>query len=300
AAVSMQQSVQSMQAGAKEHLSDAQGPELSNDGPLVPVGRKSVAIRSVVTGQTEIVRQKVGTAPSRGEASKVDATKSEESPQVGVADGHEEFPVQRRVVGAADHSTATLATSVVAVVAAVPQQHVASSNTLGDGATVVRDADVGVRGQSELRSNDMPAADRTIVATPSTLEVGIANGSHGWLKIRAELTDAGTVTAALSSPTQAGMQVLHRDLPALSSFLDREQVPVSSLVVHQADSSGFFTGADSSGGRAGGQHPQQGHAQQGATQPLLDAEMGGFPDGLPEAQSGEGYSAGGGWLSVRA
>lgn len=306
--VSMQQREQ---AGVKEGGNGAQGPELSSGRASAPAGRKDVAIRPVVTGQTEVVRPRAGAAALRGEtskadaatidAAKADAAKDDESPRAGLADGHEEFQAQARVAGVADHTTAALGTNVVAAAAAAPPQHAAvSSNALPVPATAMKDTDAGVRGQLELRSNEAPAADRTIVATPSTLEVGIANGSHGWLKIRAELTDAGTVTAALSSTTDAGTQVLHRDLPALSSFLDREQVPVSSLVIHQADSSGFFAGADGSGGGAGGQQSQQGNADQRAPQPLLDTEIGGFPDGLPEAPSGDGYSAGGGWLSVRA
>jgi hypothetical protein len=193
-----------------------------------------------------------------------------------------------------------LTSGTVALAVVTPQQHIATPRDASvDGNVAAKDVGPGARGQFELRG-ELAAPDRTIVATPSTLEVGIANGSHGWLKIRAELTDAGTVTAALSSTTSAGAQTLHRDLPALSSFLDREQVSVTSLVVHQADSSGFFAGADGGDGRAGGQQPQQGDAGKRDRDASLDVEVAGVLDGLLEVQSGDGLSAGGGWLSVRA
>ncbi|MDE1178375.1 MAG: hypothetical protein PW789_17510 [Edaphobacter sp.] len=41
--------------------------------------------------------------------------------------------------------------------------------------------------QEAMRAGGLAAEGRTIVATPSSLEVGLANGTHGWLKIRAEM-----------------------------------------------------------------------------------------------------------------
>ncbi len=71
----------------------------------------------------------------------------------------------------------------------------------------------------------------TLSSTPTTLEVGVANGTHGWLKIRAELNASGTVDASLTGANAAASGRLHNDLPALSSFLQEERVAVGSLNV---------------------------------------------------------------------
>jgi hypothetical protein len=154
----------------------------------------------------------------------------------------------------------------------------------------------------EVRPDAVIPGDRVIAATPTTLEVGLANGTHGWLKIRAELTDNGTVTAALSSSSTAGTDMLHRSLPSLSNFLDQEKVQVSSLVVHQsAESSGLLAGEDRGSG-GGGQSPQdsggQGERDQRAEMPIHESP--GSLDAALELQtSGLQQAAGRGWLSVR-
>ncbi len=80
-----------------------------------------------------------------------------------------------------------------------------------------------------------PATDSlqhtTLSSTPTTLEVGVANGTHGWLKIRAELNASGTVDASLTGANPTATGRLHNDLSALSSFLQEERVAVGSLNV---------------------------------------------------------------------
>jgi hypothetical protein len=66
----------------------------------------------------------------------------------------------------------------------------------------------------------------TLQASPTTLEVGVPSGTHGWLKIRAEIDSTGTVQASLSPANHAAHETLRRDLPALTTFLANEQVAV--------------------------------------------------------------------------
>ncbi len=170
--------------------------------------------------------------------------------------------------------------------------------------------------QTSVDASSAPLAERntgavehrTLSATPSMLEVGVANGSNGWLKIRAELTESGAVKAALSSSSASGQEMLHRELPALSGFLDQERVPVSSLVVH-ANAMPMYdaTGPSTFDGAAGQQAPGN-HA--GGNHQDRPRELGSFDEiPLPKdvgelqpidfVQSSNGLS-GGSWVSVRA
>jgi hypothetical protein len=73
-------------------------------------------------------------------------------------------------------------------------------------------------------------------ATPTTLEVGISSGSHGWLRVRAEMTTDGQVSASLSSSSHAGQQMLHNELSSLTTFLRAENVTVGLLRVREVAS----------------------------------------------------------------
>jgi hypothetical protein len=215
----------------------------------------------------------------------------------------------------AHSSEASAVTMTAAVPAAAPVVHpghgmipVAAKEALAVPASRGEPAEANDGAVFEPRLG-LHSAGGTIVATPSTLEVGVANGTQGWLKIRAELTDTGSVKAALSSTSAAGEQMLHRELPALSGFLDQERLSVSSLVVHHtAESSGLFAGSDNGGG-ARGQQPQGDAAHPGDQRRSASAANGegGSPlEGLSEAQQQSEAlvsavrSSGGGWLSVRA
>jgi hypothetical protein len=90
-----------------------------------------------------------------------------------------------------------------------------------------------------------------LTATPTLLEVGITNGTHGWLKIRAEM-EGGLVTASLSSSSTAGQDILHRELPSLAAFLQDEKIGVNTLVVKYAPT------MDTSGANSEGSMQQQG------------------------------------------
>ena len=152
------------------------------------------------------------------------------------------------------------------------------------------------------------AGDRALVATSTTLEVGVPGGPHGWLKVRAELTSDGAVHASISSTSQAGEEMLRRELPSLTTYLHQEQVPVNSVVVHanatSQDLSAMAGGPDQSGtGRSQHGNAQQNRSGQEATtsvdvgeRPSLDIADDGSAVWLP--QSAPTISRG--WLSVRA
>jgi hypothetical protein len=167
--------------------------------------------------------------------------------------------------------------------------------------------------QRELRSpgvitttNEMP---RVLTAIPTALEVGIQSGTHGWLKVRAEMVDGGVVNASVSAVSSAGQEMLHRELPALTSYLQEEKVVVNALVVHstaETESRGSATGMDGGGG------PTQQRSNEGGEQRQYDGKT--VSDGTDEVMSyqslnrvGEDgpaahatFGRGGSWLSVRA
>ena len=145
-------------------------------------------------------------------------------------------------------------------------------------------------------------------ATPAALEVSVPGGTHGWLKVRAELGSDGSVHASMSSNSAAGTEALRRDLPQLTSYLHQEQVRVSSVVVHsphrpaeflnQASGDGrgqIMDGSssdahrgDTGGGGRGASHSQA-QIRQTSLRPEADGDL------LPR-----GFGSAGGWLSVRA
>jgi hypothetical protein len=153
---------------------------------------------------------------------------------------------------------------------------------------------------------------RTLSATPTALEVGIPDGTHGWLKVRAEMTDGGVVNASVSAASPASQEMLHRELPSLTAYLQAEKVAVNSVVVHPtagtgADSRGYSAGAESG---ASGQTPQGsnegGEQRHGSVNAATEA-----PEDVSSHQELRGvgedgtlpltvYEGGGSWLSVRA
>jgi hypothetical protein len=151
---------------------------------------------------------------------------------------------------------------------------------------------------------------RMLAATPTSLEVGIQNGTHGWLKVRAEMADGGVVNASVSAASSAGQEMLHRELPALTAYLQQEKVTVNAVTVHAASAAGADARSSSGADGAGGQTPPRSNdgeqQQQSVRKMTLSGSDGkvsyrglhGFgEDGsLPLAA----YVNGGTWLSVRA
>jgi hypothetical protein len=153
-------------------------------------------------------------------------------------------------------------------------------------------------------------APQMLTATPTALEVGIQNGTHGWLSVRAEMADGGVVNASVSATSSAGQEMLHRELPALTAYLQEEKVAVNAIVVHTtpavASEGRNSAGADGAGGQAQQRGNEGGDQQQSVRKQILN-DTGGtmtYPglqgvdeDGLVSLAT---YESGGSWLSVRA
>ena len=148
---------------------------------------------------------------------------------------------------------------------------------------------------------------RTLFATPTVLEVGVPNGTQGWLKIRAEMAGGGAINASLSAASPAGQEMLHRELPSLTAYLQQERIAVNAVAVHEAAARTPWSGPpDGLSGGMSGQLQQRsgqgGDSQRAATGTFTRAT--GF-DGRDLVESNElsvpaRYAGSGNWLSVRA
>ena len=158
-------------------------------------------------------------------------------------------------------------------------------------------------------ATSMDGMPRMLTATPTALEVGIQNGTQGWLKVRAEMADGGVVNASVSAASSAGQEMLHRELPAMTAYLQGEKVAVNAIVVHAPLAAGAESRSSTGTDSAGGQTPQRNN-EGGEQQNVRKA----IPDGSGEAMTYQGsqgmdedgslslaaYASGGSWLSVRA
>jgi hypothetical protein len=162
-------------------------------------------------------------------------------------------------------------------------------------------------GTSTPSMDEMP---RMLTATPTMLEVGIQNGTHGWLKVRAEMADGGVVNASVSTASSAGQEMLHRELPALTAYLQNEKVAVNAVVIHAASVTGGDARSSAGMGAASGQ-TSQGNDGGGEQHPDIRKTALHGPDEGGTQKSLHGvdedgslplaaYAIGGAWLSVRA
>jgi hypothetical protein len=163
--------------------------------------------------------------------------------------------------------------------------------------------------QSGVVAGSINDAPRMLTATPTALEVGIQNGTHGWLSVRAEMADGGVVNASVSATSSAGQEMLHRELPALTAYLQEEKVAVNAIVVHTtpavAAEGRSSPGTDGAGGQAQQRGNEGGDQQQSVRKQTLNDTDGTmtYPglqgvdeDGLSSLAT---YESGGSWLSVR-
>jgi hypothetical protein len=173
-------------------------------------------------------------------------------------------------------------------------------------------AGLGEQDGSGSAATEIGMSHRTLLATPTALEVGVSNGTQGWLKIRAEMTDGGVVNASLSAASSASQEMLHRELPALTAYLQEERVSVNTVVVPANAAAGTdsrFAGsmdgngsgqARQSSGQGGGDERQgsiPGTADRSDEIPTYTGLNGVGEDGVLSAGT---YAGGGGWLNVRA
>ncbi len=183
-----------------------------------------------------------------------------------------------------------------------------SSLTAGAHTTDVVSAS---REQDGRTAGPVPLEDapRMLAATPTTLEVGIQNGTHGWLKVRAEIGDGGGINASVLAPSFSAKEMLNREVPSLSTYLEQEKIAVNSVVIHSPIATTVESNAQSlsfeSG--AGGQTSQRGGQEGKHLETSGNVRADGRKDGIGNPEVSEDglllpaiYAGGGSWLSVRA
>ena len=115
--------------------------------------------------------------------------------------------------------------------------------------------------RSETQSFAALDRERTLTVTPTSIEVGIPGGSHGWLKLRAEMSTDGSIQASMSPSSLSHADELRRELPSLTMYLHQEQIPVSSLAVHEPTRAHSFSdmpgGMNLNSGTGGETHDSQ-------------------------------------------
>jgi hypothetical protein len=158
----------------------------------------------------------------------------------------------------------------------------------------------------------MNGVPRMFTATPTTLEVGVPNGTHGWLRVRAEMASGGGVNASVSAISSGGQEMLHRELPSLTAYLQQEKVSVNAVVIHAAaaeSSKVGGSGSDANASMDGGGSQTPHRNSEGGEKLVRGGGM--FPGRTGESISftdadKDGsitpvlYDGGGTWLSVRA
>jgi|GEM_PF-5249813 len=179
----------------------------------------------------------------------------------------------------------------------------------------VRDANLSQRfdehadpGTAHALVDGMP---RMVGATTTSLEVGVHSETHGWLRVRAELTDTGAVNASIAASSPERQSILHGELPGLTAFLHEEKVAVGVTVVHTpaaidthrresaalGDRESNPTSHRNDGGGQQKQHLEKTTSQAGGESTRFGGED-------RNEESGMNYTSlhvsGRGWLSVRA
>ncbi len=73
---------------------------------------------------------------------------------------------------------------------------------------------------------------QTLAFGAGRLDVGVFDGTHGWLRIRAELDGTGALSASLTASPSAHAS-LRSVLPEMVSYLSSEAISVSKIVLHR-------------------------------------------------------------------
>ncbi|HEX4652238.1 MAG TPA: hypothetical protein VH250_12125 [Granulicella sp.] len=137
---------------------------------------------------------------------------------------------------------------VVSAPAALAANPPASSHSAGAASKTADLAQTGVEstvsGEASYSGTLGRESHGTLLATPTTLEVGVSRGAEGWLKIRAEVGSDG-ISASLSTVSHAGQSTLREQLPAINAFLQGEQIHASATVADKALQWGTSDGSSS-------------------------------------------------------
>ena len=151
---------------------------------------------------------------------------------------------------------------VISAPTAMPPNPLSDSHSAGATAKTAALAQTGAESAVSGEVSYSGALGReshgTLVATPTTLEVGVPRGAEGWLKIRAEVGSDG-ISASLSTASHAGQSMLRDQLPAINAFLQGEQIHASATVLDKGIQTSSGDGGSSAGMDRG--LGQEGHAQ---------------------------------------
>ena len=141
---------------------------------------------------------------------------------------------------------------------------------------------------------------KTFVSTPRVLEIGMADGTHGWLRVRAEMGGDGQVQAQFTAASAGAAAELHKVLPGMQAYLASEQVGVRSIVVSAADRSAGAGDVSAGHGGDGARRESSGDRPENLAALMPVSEFGSDAGGagLPAALF-SGSAMSGGWLSVR-
>ena len=129
---------------------------------------------------------------------------------------------------------------------------------------------------------------------PAQLDIGVLDGTHGWLRIRAEMGGAGAVSASLTASASAH-DSLRAALPEMARYLQSESVAVSTIAVHRAPEpasrASSATAERQPNGGAERDDPNRGEQRNdpGSTKKSSPAASG---NGAVAASSSGGYSIG--------
>jgi hypothetical protein len=113
----------------------------------------------------------------------------------------------------------------------------------------------------------------------NVLEVGLPTSTHGWLRVRAEMTDSGSIAATVSASTDAAHTALREQSGDIEHFLRSESVPLASLTVASTSGTAMNTSTPNHG------------SQSDAQQRSFDAQTGSSDQSQRDAQSGHNQSS---------
>jgi hypothetical protein len=272
--------------------------------------RKNIASGAKTTVTDSAMTVTAGNDPVASPKPDIGADKAPASTIPGGSDGQNKSQAVREPAAALVHSPGIATAAVVS--GNTPGELVATKLPAGDAGAYAGGLTAGSREHDGpgVVASSMDGAPRMLTATPTSLEVGIQNGTHGWLKVRAEMTDGGVVNASVSAASSAGQEMLHRELPGLTAYLQQEKVAVNAVIVHASSAAGVDARSSSGTDDAGGQTPQRSNQEEPQHQSLRKTTLNGSDEavsygGLHEVDEDGSlplarYVNGGSWLSVRA
>lgn len=166
-----------------------------------------------------------------------------------------------RLVGSIEAESVSVATTSAGTNAAVSG---------GVGHAGVQGSKAEMRLAPAASSREVAAGSpQVMAASPTRLELGVFDGTHGWLRIRAELSAGGGVNASLMASATAH-DSLRGTLPAMANYLQMEAISVDKIVVNRVAESAATTRAQSQMNDAAGNHRQSQHeAQHGVDVPKV-------------------------------